>query len=325
VAAVVEGGVWEGVGLDVGLGLVDVHDVVVDVQLQGGGVDQQRVQVRVGAQRIDELLGVCPEGNRSGLPIHFLDAGTLEEERHLAAVRQSGVDLDVAGVGFALQPQERVVGHVVRPIHLVDLAPALVDDVAPALHEDCDYFVAAVGAAQHEGVLLCEEVLSGVDEDAELEGSLAVVGDVEVDYFGGEGIGEGSLAGLVEGEGVPYLDAFGSVGDVNLIGQYVGGEGEQEIGLLLAEHEVVLHSFCQLLVLGGDVRVDVDGELQLVQTVAVALDRKVDHLDALIHQHLDPSIPRKQDVLALIQRQVLLVGGLSHRQGGEGVDVPVDL
>lgn len=120
-----------------------------------------------------------------------------------------------------------------------------------------DDFIAAVNAANKDRVLIVEDIVSSVDKDTKLEGTSTIVGDIKIYDIVCELQGYFCEAGLIERQGVTHLDALGGVGDVNLEGEYVRGEGEQMVRCGFVDEEVVLDSLSYFGVLDRDVRVDV--------------------------------------------------------------------
>ena len=123
---------------DVGLYLPQVDHAVVHLQRQRLAVHQNGTHLSPGLHAVYELLGSLfisrwPKTYRNGPAFQLLDLGCLEEDGHLPAVGQSGVYFLDAGVLHALQSQKGVIGQVVRIANLVNLSPALVNNVSPLL------------------------------------------------------------------------------------------------------------------------------------------------------------------------------------------------
>jgi hypothetical protein len=184
--------------------------------------------------------------------------------------------------------------------HLKYLPPAFMDDIAWPIELHKYNLVALTLAPQYYRILLAKDIVAGVDKDREFKGASAVVADVEVDYFLGEGVGDFGEAGLVEGQAVPHLYAFWTVCYVDLVRKDVRAEGEELVGVVAVEEEVVLAAVGQLGVLRGDVGLNIERVLQIVQTFSIALDSNIDHLDTRVHQQFQPTIPRKGDLRCII-------------------------
>jgi hypothetical protein len=77
---------------------------------------------------------------------------------------------------------------------------------------------------------------------------------------------------LIERQRVPHLNAFGIVCDIHLEGKDVRRKGEQMVRCGLIDEEVVLHTLAYLCILGRDIRIHVQGILQLVERLSISSD-----------------------------------------------------
>lgn len=89
--------------------------------------------------------------------------------------------------------------------------------------------------------------------------------------------------GLVEWQFVAVLYAGGTASEVDLEGDVVGGEAHQFVGVGFVEDVVVLGAVRQFQVFCWDVRVRVDGKLEVVEGLFVSDDTQVDRFGRFVY------------------------------------------